>query len=56
MIAQPSMATNPGSGTQATDLVKKAGTKSVVWVFFGLEVDKGGKAIDDGSARCHSCH
>ena len=45
------MATNPGSGSQATDLVKKkkkTGTKSMVWDFFSLEVDKDGKAIDDG--------
>ena len=50
------MATNPGSGTQATDLIKKAGNeKCGMGIFFDLKVDKDGKAIDDSSARCRSC-
>ena len=31
----------------------------MVWDFFGLKVlyiDKDGKAVDDGSARCCICH
>ena len=36
-------------------LVSKSGTKSVVWDFFGLELRKDGKPVDDGSAICRSC-
>ena len=36
-------------------LVSKSGTKSVVWDFFGLELGKDGKPVDDGSAICRSC-
>ena len=28
----------------------------MVWDFFSLEVDKDGKAIDDGNAKCRNCH
>ena len=37
------------------ELVKKSGTKSVVWDFFGLEQGRDGKPIDDGSVICRSC-
>ena len=36
-------------------IVSKRGTKSVVWDFFGVELGKDGKPIDDGSAICRSC-
>ena len=36
------MATNPGSGTQATDLVKKENEKCGMGFFFDLKVDKDG--------------
>ena len=35
-------------------LVSKSSTKSVVWDFFGLELGKDGKPIDDGSPICRS--
>ena len=37
------------------ELVKKSGTKSVVWDFFGLAQGRDGKPIDDGSVICRSC-
>ena len=37
------------------ELVKKSGTKSVLWDFFGLEQGRDGELIDDGSVICRSC-
>ena len=37
------------------ELVKKSGTKSAVWDFFGLEQGRDGKPINDGSVICCSC-
>ena len=36
-------------------LLPKPGTKSVVWDYFGLEQDKNGRAIDDGTVICRTC-
>ena len=36
-------------------LVSKSGTKSVVWDYFGLELGKDEKTVDDGSAVCQNC-
>ena len=35
--------------------VTKSGTKSIVWVYFGLERRADGKAVEDGSATCWTC-
>ena len=37
------------------DLVKKPGTKSLVWDYFGVKVDTNGKPIDNTRAVCRSC-
>ena len=37
------------------DLVKKPGTKSLVWDYFGVKVDTNGKPIDNTWAVCRSC-
>ena len=37
------------------DLVKKPGTKSLVWDYFGIKVDTNGKPIDNTWAVCRSC-
>ena len=36
-------------------LLPKPGTKCVVWDYFGLEQDKNGRAIDDGTVICRTC-
>ena len=37
------------------EVASKSGTKSLVWDYFGLQLDADGKPVDDGSAVCRSC-
>ena len=38
-----------------SELVKKGGTKSIVWNVVGFEQERNGKLIDDESVTCRSC-
>jgi len=37
------------------DLVSKPGTKSIVWLYYGLKIGVNGEVSDEGTVLCCSC-